>query len=99
MRREIRGGKSVGETTAIEWCDKTFNPWIGCTKVSPACDNCYAEAMMDTRYGRVRWGAGEARSRTSASNWAQPRRWDRAAAAAGERPFVFCARQTSSGFY
>jgi len=29
----------------IEWCDKTINPIIGCTKVSPACDNCYAEVM------------------------------------------------------
>ena len=29
----------------IEWTDKTWNPIIGCTKVSPACDNCYAEKM------------------------------------------------------
>lgn len=81
----------MGEVTAIEWCDATFNPWIGCTNVSPACDNCYAEALMDKRYGRVRWGAGEDRARTSEGNWAQPRRWDRAANAAGTRPFVFCA--------
>ena len=32
----------MAENTKIEWCDHTFNPWIGCTKVSPACDNCYA---------------------------------------------------------
>jgi hypothetical protein len=38
----------VAENSKIEWTDHTFNPWIGCTKVSPACDNCYAEAMMDT---------------------------------------------------
>lgn len=81
----------MGVETKIEWADHTFNPWIGCTKVSPACDNCYAEALMDTRYGRVRWGAGEDRSRTAASNWRQPRRWDRDAAAAGTRPFVFCS--------
>lgn len=81
----------MGEITKIEWCDHTFNPWIGCTKVSPACDNCYAEALMDTRYGRARWGAGEDRVRTSASNWSEPRRWDRQAAKAGTRPFVFCA--------
>ena len=30
--------------TKIEWADHTFNPWWGCAKVSPACDNCYAEA-------------------------------------------------------
>lgn len=81
----------MGEVTAIEWCDHTFNPWIGCTKVSPACDHCYAEALMDTRYGRARWGAGEDRVRTGAANWQQPRRWDRQAAKDGTRPFVFCA--------
>lgn len=81
----------MGDNTKIEWADKTFNPWIGCTKVSPACDHCYAEALMDTRYGRARWGAGEARVRTSASNWKQPIRWDRQAAKDGTRPFVFCA--------
>ena len=34
----------------IEWCDATWNPWIGCTKVSPACDHCYVEAA----YKRLR---------------------------------------------
>lgn len=29
-----------------KWWQKTFNPWIGCKKVSPACDNCYARAIM-----------------------------------------------------
>lgn len=46
---------------------------------------------MDTRYGRVRWGAGEDRVRTSPSNWQQPRRWNREASASSKRPFVFCA--------
>jgi len=40
----------MGENSKIEWCDHTFNPWIGCQKVSPGCDHCYAEAMMDHRY-------------------------------------------------
>lgn len=81
----------MGAITAIEWCDHTWNPWIGCTKVSPACDHCYAENLMDTRYGRARWGAGEDRSRTAPSNWKQPHRWNREAEALGVRPFVFCA--------
>lgn len=81
----------MGENSKIEWTTHTFNPWIGCTKVSPACDHCYAEAMMDTRYGRVSWGAGEDRSRTSAANWRKPYAWDRQAMEMGERPFVFCA--------
>jgi hypothetical protein len=81
----------MGEQSKIEWTDHTFNPWIGCTKVSPACDNCYAEAMMDKRYGRVTWGAGEDRQKTSPSNWKLPYKWDRQAMASGTRPFVFCA--------
>ncbi|MGN6538932.1 MAG: DUF5131 family protein [Mesorhizobium sp.] len=85
----------MGEITAISWCDHTFNPWIGCTKVSPACDGCYAEALMDKRYGRVEWGApgkgNGTRVRTSAGNWHQPIRWNKRAAEAGTRPFVFCS--------
>ncbi len=85
----------MGETTAISWCDHSFNPWLGCTKVSPACDGCYAENLMDTRYKRVKWGGpGKGvgtRVRTSASNWKEPPRWHRKAIAAGTRPFVFCA--------
>jgi protein gp37 len=46
---------------------------------------------MDTRYGRVTWGPGEDRSRTAASTWRQPRKWDREAEEAGTRRFVFCA--------
>lgn len=83
----------MAENTQIEWCDATFNPWIGCTKISPACDHCYAEALMDTRHGRVTWGGD--RSRTSAGNWQQPRRWQRQAQAFaqnhGRRRRVFCA--------
>lgn len=29
----------------IEWTEKTWNPSIGCTKVSSGCKNCYAEVM------------------------------------------------------
>ncbi|MEJ7933537.1 DUF5131 family protein [Sphingobium sp. AN558] len=81
----------MAENSKIEWTDHTFNPWMGCTKVSPACDNCYAENLMDTRYGQVSWGAGQPRRRTTPSNWSKPRKWDRDAAKTGERPFVFCA--------
>lgn len=67
----------MSEQTKIEWCDSTFNPWIGCTKVSPACDHCYAERDMAIRHKRVEWGAGKPRSRTSAANWKLPERWNR----------------------
>lgn len=81
----------MAANSKIEWTDHTFNPWIGCTKVSPACDGCYAEAMMDHRLRRVEWGSGEDRKRTSAANWRKPLSWNKAAAASGERPYVFCA--------
>lgn len=32
-------------STAIEWTDKTWNPTVGCDKVSAGCRNCYAEAL------------------------------------------------------
>lgn len=80
----------MGENTAIEWADHTFNAWIGCTKVSPGCANCYAEARS-ARWGDVEWGPGKERRRTSAANWRKPLSWDRAAARDGVRPRVFCA--------
>ncbi len=81
----------MSEQTTIEWATSTFNPWIGCTKVSPGCTHCYAERDMDHRRGRVKWGNGNPRSRTSVEYWKQPLRWNRAAAASGQRPRVFCA--------
>lgn len=79
----------MAENSKIEWTHHTFNPWIGCTKVSPGCAHCYAENLMDTRYGRVEWGKGKPRSRTGADNWSKPKRWNQAAT--GERQRVFCA--------
>lgn len=80
----------MAEKTNISWCDHTWNPWFGCTEVSPACDFCYARVMMDERYHKVKWGAGEDRIRTAPANWQQPLKWDRAAAAAGVIRTVFC---------
>ena len=41
----------MGQTTGIEWTDATWNPWRGCTKVSPGCKNCYM-FREQRRYGR-----------------------------------------------
>lgn len=79
----------MAENSKIEWTTHTFNPWIGCQKVSPGCDHCYAEALMDTRWGKVKWGPHGERKRTSEANWKLPLRW--AKAAKGTRPRVFCA--------
>lgn len=82
----------MAETTEIAWCDATFNPWRGCTKVSPGCTNCYAEAMSH-RNPKVlgEWGPNGARVIASEPYWRQPLKWDREARAAGERRRVFCA--------
>lgn len=85
----------MADETKISWADMTFNPWIGCTRVSPACDGCYAAHLMETRLGRVEWGApGKGvgtRLRTSDANWWKPVAWDRKAGKDGTRPFVFCS--------
>lgn len=36
----------MGDKTAIEWCESTWNPIVGCSKVSEGCANCYAERMV-----------------------------------------------------
>lgn len=68
----------MAENSKIEWTDHTFNPWIGCTKASDGCKNCYAEALMDKRYSKVQWGVQGKRVRTSATNWKKPLAWNKA---------------------
>lgn len=78
------------KNTEIEWTDHTFNPWIGCTKISPGCKNCYA-ASMDKRWGKDRWGTTKPRERTSLSYWRGPIAWNEAARREKKRARVFCA--------
>lgn len=80
----------MADQTAIEWCDKTFNPWTGCTKVSPACDHCYAEGWAK-RSGHVEWGPQGSRRRTSPAYWNGPEKWNTEARDKGIRYRVFCA--------
>jgi protein gp37 len=71
----------MAEATGIAWTRSTFNPWIGCTKVGPGCDHCYAEAL-DKRHrwkGATHWGPGVERMRTAPSNWEKPLGWNRKA--------------------
>lgn len=85
----------MAENSGISWTDHTFNPWIGCTKISPACERCYAARDNERWRWVAAWGEAGAppapRKRTAPSNWANPRKWDRAAAISGARPRVFCA--------
>jgi protein gp37 len=81
------------ENSKIEWTDHTFNPWIGCTNVSPGCDHCYAEAIAE-RYGHAKWG-NHPRKRTSPANWRKPIAWNKKHHEFkddnGRRQRVFCA--------
>lgn len=86
----------MGADSKIQWTTHTFNPWIGCTKVSDGCKNCYAESYdkrvrgLNGRQPR-RWGPTAARERTSPANWRKPLQWDAEAKKANRRDRVFCA--------
>lgn len=80
----------MAKNSQIEWTHHTFNPWWGCTKVSPACDNCYAE-LWAKRMGHQLWGASGSRRFFSDAHWTDPITWNEEAAAVKERQRVFCA--------
>ena len=80
----------MSEETLIAWTDHTFNPWMGCVKVSAGCANCYAERLTTDRMGLQLWGPNSQRQVTKVP-WRNVRTWDNAAARAGVRRRVFCA--------
>lgn len=87
--------------TGIEWTRGpngepgfTFKPWIGCTRISPACGDetgggCYAEKAAVKL--KVEWGPKATRRGVSESTWAAPKTWDRRAGREGRRFRVFVA--------
>jgi protein gp37 len=79
----------MGANTKIEWATDTFNPWIGCEKISAGCANCYAEGVA-RRFGLAQWGAGAARRVTCDQYWQQPLAWEKSAPENGRRRRVFC---------
>lgn len=88
----------MGEQTAIEWVRNTdgskghtFNPWVGCARVSPGCSFCYAATQDERWSGGIHWGKSAPRRITSDANWRKPLKWNRDAEAAGRRDRVFCA--------
>lgn len=80
----------MGEDTKIQWCDHTFNPWEGCTKVSAECDNCYAAARDHRIHNDEHWGKDALRMVHSASYWRQPAKWNKDAEGNNVRRRVFC---------
>lgn len=86
----------MAENSGIAWTTHTFNPWIGCTKVGPGCDHCYAEAWNKRFAGgpdgdAPNWGPGALRRRTRPQNWGRVRKWNREAEGKTTPTWVFCA--------
>jgi protein gp37 len=67
----------MAENSKIAWTHHTWSPWVGCTRVSPACDFCYAESWA-ARSGSPQLWQGE-RRRTSKTYWHKPANWNRKA--------------------
>lgn len=78
----------------------TFNPWISCAHalyvgydgkqhVHPGCISCYAESLMDTRYGKCQWGSNGNRVKTTGAYWRKALKWNRDAERDGVRVPVF----------
>lgn len=82
----------MAENSKIEWTTHTFNPWRGCTKISPGCANCYAETLSHRNPSVLGvWGDKGTRVVASEAMWREPLKWNRKAEEAGERHRVFCA--------
>ena len=82
----------MSDKTGIAWTDHTFNPWWGCTKVSPGCDHCYAERDANRYSPHVAlWGVDAARRVFADKHWQGPLRWNTTARKDGRRHRVFCA--------
>ena len=71
----------MGDKSAIEWTDATWNPVTGCSKVSPGCKNCYAErlaarlkAMGNPRYANGFEVTLHPDQLTLPLRWKQPRK-------------------------
>lgn len=104
----MKGWWTVGDSTGIEWCDATFNPWWGCWPVSTGCALCYAGSLAE-RYG---WKAGGAagpdlwenkgpRRTFGDAHWSgknSPLAWaNTLPAKLGRRPRIFCASMADIG--
>lgn len=88
--------KPLGRDSNIGWTEHTFNPWWGCTKVSPGCANCYAE-KFSKRVGYSSsgskfpiWGEHAERRFFGEEHWQEPLKWDAAARKLGVMHRVFC---------
>lgn len=76
----------MGDRSAIEWTDATWNPVRGCARVSAGCEHCYAERVAARFSGPGQPYAGLVHPRTRGWNGRitlvpemleQPLRWQR----------------------
>jgi len=83
----------MAEETRISWAHHTFNPWLGCVKVSDGCKHCYAEHIVANLMHRDVWGPASThrRERTSSANWHKVTVWNQKAQYSGTAARVFCA--------
>jgi protein gp37 len=81
---------NMAKNSSIEWTHHTFNPWWGCTKVSPGCQHCYAEAWAK-RVGQNVWGSNSDRRLFGDAHWEEPLHWNAEAEQDRIRRRVFCA--------
>lgn len=82
----------MGDTTGIAWTSHTWNPWMGCFKVSQGCKNCYADVLTSGKMGLDVFGSDlSKRQKTGKSVWARPWLWNRDAAGVGVPARTFCA--------
>lgn len=70
----------MADNSKISWTDSTFNPWLGCQKVSDECEHCYADTLTSGRMGLDVFGGRSKRKRTSEGLWRRPAKWNRESA-------------------
>lgn len=78
----------MGENSKIEWTKHSFNPWIGCKKISEGCKNCYALRDSSKNDLAIFWEIDD-RQKMKESYWRKPLKWNDKVKP-GERDFVFC---------
>ena len=85
----------MGDATRISWANRTLNFWVGCRHVSPGCDHCYAESMINRLRDKPEQKATDYKGPHSfdtvvkTKTWPDARRWQKEASAAGRTDLVF----------
>lgn len=76
----------MADETTIPYCDYTWSPWWGCTKISAGCANCYADRLSRRWHsGQGFWGDSNPRKMMSLAHWKNPHNWNNRARRTGTR--------------